>query len=87
MKNVLVIAFFIFCFGISALDFFYLTTLLECCLSVLAESGGCRIVLLLLYLIFISKNPKIFAYHNALHIAFSIILALDLLWNISQDFI
>ena len=29
-KNVLVIAFFIFCFGISALDFFYLSTLLEC---------------------------------------------------------
>ena len=29
-KNVLVIAFSIFCFGISALDFFYLSALLEC---------------------------------------------------------
>ena len=87
LKNVLVIAFSIFCFGISALDLFYLSTLLECCLSVLAESGGCRIILFLLYLIFISKNPKIFAYHHALHLAFCIVLALDLLWSISQDFI
>ena len=70
-------AFFIFCFGISALDLFYLSYLLECCLSVLAESRGCRIILLL------SKNPKIFAYHHALHFAFCIVLALDLLWSIS----
>ena len=62
--------FLIFCFEISALVFFYLGALLECCLSVLAESGGCRIILLLLYLIFISKNPKIFAYHHALHFPF-----------------
>ena len=46
-KNVLVIAFSIFCFGISALDFFYLSTLRECCLIVLAESGGGRIILFL----------------------------------------
>ena len=46
-KNVLVIAFSIFCFGISALDFFYLSTLLECRLYVLAEFGGCRTILLL----------------------------------------
>ena len=45
--NVLVIAFSIFYFGISAIDFFYLSTFLECCLSVLAESGGCRTILLL----------------------------------------
>ena len=57
------------------------------CLSVLAESGGCTTIILLLYLIFISKNPKIFAYHHALHIAFCIVLALDLLWSPSQDFI
>ena len=47
LKNVLVIAFSIFCFGISALDLFYLSTLCECCLSVFAESGGSRIILLL----------------------------------------
>ena len=46
-KNVLVIAFSIFCFGISALYFFYLSTLLECYLSVLVESGGCTTILLL----------------------------------------
>ena len=46
-KNVLVIVFSIFRFGISALDFFYLSTLCECCLSVLAESRGSRIILLL----------------------------------------
>ena len=61
--------FSIFCFEISGLDLFYLSTLCECCLSVLAESGGSRIILLLQYLIFVSKNPKIFAYlhHYALH--------------------
>ena len=78
---------FYFLFGISALDLFYLSALLGCCLSVLVESGGCRIILLLLYLIFISKNPKIFAYHHALHLEFCVVLALDLLWSISQDFI
>ena len=82
-KNVLVIAFSIFCFGISALDFFYLSALLECCLSVLAESRGCRIILLLFISHFISKNTKIFAYHHALHFSFCIILALDLLWSSS----
>ena len=86
-KNVLVIAFSIFCFGISALDYFYLSGLLECCLSVLAEFGGCRIIILLFISHFIAKNPKIFAYHHALHFAFCIVLALDLLWSISQDFI
>ena len=86
-KNVLVIAFSIFCFGISALDFFYLSTLLKCYLSVLVECGGCRSIILLYYLIFISKNPKIFAYHYALHFACCIVLALDLIWSISQNFI
>ena len=37
--NVLVITFSI-CFGISALGLFYHSNLLECCLSVLAESEG-----------------------------------------------
>ena len=69
LKNVLVIAFSIFCFGISALDLFYLIYLLECYLSVLAESEGCRIILFLFISHFISKNPKIFAYHHALHFA------------------
>ena len=46
-KNVLVIAFSIFCFGISALDLFYLSTLCECCLIVLVESRVGRIILLL----------------------------------------
>ena len=57
-KNVLVIAFPIFCFVISALDLFYLSTLHVCCLIVLAESGGGRIILLLCYLIFIQKIQK-----------------------------
>ena len=61
-KNVLVIAFSIFCFGISALDLFYF-----------------RIILFLFISHFISKNPKIFNYHYALHLAFCIVLALDLL--------
>ena len=82
-KNVLVIAFSIFCFEISALDLFYLSALLECCLSVLAEFGDCRIILLLFISHFISKNPKIFAYHYALDFSFCIVLALDLLWSIS----
>ena len=72
-------AFFDFLFGISALDLFYLSALLECCLSVLARSGGCRIILLLFVSHFISKNPKTFAYHHALHFAFCIVIALDLL--------
>ena len=38
-KNVLLIAFLIFCFGISALGLFYLGTLRGCCLIVLAKSG------------------------------------------------
>ena len=46
-KNVLVIAFSIFCFGIRALDLFYLSNLLECCLIVLAMSGSCRIIILI----------------------------------------
>ena len=77
--------FSIFCFGISALDLFYLSTLLECACRV--SGGGCRAIILLLYLIFISKNTKIFSYHHALHLAFFIVLALDLIWSISQDFI
>ena len=70
-------------FGISALDFFYLSALLEFCLSVLVEYAGCRIILLLFVSHFISKNPKTFAYHHALHFAFFIVLALDLLWSTS----
>ena len=72
-------------FEISALEFFYLSALLEYYLSVLAESRGCRIILLLFVSHFISKNPKTFAYHNALHFALCIVLALDLdlLWSTS----
>ena len=46
-ENVLVIAFSIFCFGISALGLFYLSALRGCSLIVLAESGGGRVILLL----------------------------------------
>ena len=76
-------AFSIFLFEISALEFFYLSALLECCLGVLVESRGYKIILFLFASHFISKNPKTFVYHHALHFAFGIILALDLLWSIS----
>ena len=56
--NVLVIAFSIFCFGISVLGLFYLGALLGCFLIVLAESGGGRVILLLHYLILIQKIQK-----------------------------
>ena len=49
----------------------------------LAESEGGRIILLLFASLMFSKNPKTFAYHNALHFALCIVLALDLdlLWS------
>ena len=56
--NVLVFAFFIFCFGISALGIFYLGALLGCCLIVLLEFGGRRVILFLHYLILIQKIQK-----------------------------
>ena len=64
-------------------------TLVFCLIAVcvLSESRGHRIILLLFVSHFISKNLKIFAYHHALHFSFCIVLALYLLWNISQDFI
>ena len=80
-KNVLVIAFSIFCFGISALGLFYLSALCGFFLIVLAESGGGRIILLLYYLIFIQKS-KIFAslhHYASLHFAFCMVLALGFL--------
>ena len=49
---------FRFFFEISAFEFFYLSSLLECCLGVLVESRGHRIILLLFASHFISKNPK-----------------------------
>ena len=72
-------------FEISALELFYLSALLECCLGVLAESRGRRIILFLFASLLFSKNPKIFAYHHALHFALCIVLALDLdlLWSTS----
>ena len=70
-------AFFDFLFEISALEFFYLIALLGCCLCVLAESRGRRIILFLFVSLLFSKNPKTFAYHHALHIALCIVLALD----------
>ena len=60
--NVLVIAFSIFCFGISALGLFYLGALLGCCLIVLQESGGGRVIPLLHYLILIQKIQKYFLF-------------------------
>ena len=81
-KNVLVIAFSIFCFGISALGLFYLGALLGCCLIVLAESGGGRVILFLYYLILIQKIKKIFSsshHYTLLHIAFCMVLALGFL--------
>ena len=50
-ENVLVISFSIFCFGISALGLFYLGSLFDGCLLVIAESKGCRVILLIFYLI------------------------------------
>ena len=48
LKNVLVVSFSIFCFGVSALGLFYLGDFLGCCLVVLVESEGCRFILFLL---------------------------------------
>ena len=72
-------------FEISALELFYLSAFLGCCLCVLADSGGGRIILLLFASLIFSKNPKTFAYHNALHFSLCIVLALDLdfLWSTS----
>ena len=70
-------AFSIFLFEISGLEFFYLISFLECYLGVLAESRGHRIILLLFASLLFSKNPKTFAYHHALHFALCIVLALD----------
>ena len=70
-------------FEISTLEFFYLSDLLECCLGVLADSRGHRIILLIFASLLFSKNPKTFAYHDALHFALCIVLALDLLWSTS----
>ena len=71
-KNVLVIVFFKFCFGMSALGLFYLIALHGCCLIVLAESGGGRVILFLYYLILIQKIQKklllcIIMHHCILH--------------------
>ena len=80
---------FDFLFEISALESFYLSTLLECCLCVLAEFGVGRIILLLFVSLYFQKIQKTITYHHALHFAFCIVLALDLdlLWSNSQDFI
>ena len=60
-------------FGISALGLFYLGAFLGCCLIVLAESGGCRVILLL-FISFNSKNTKTFSFciiMHCLHFAFA----------------
>ena len=67
LLNVLVIAFSIFCFGISALGLFYLGALLGCCLIVLAEFGGGRVIILLHYLILIQKIQKKIAFCIIMH--------------------
>ena len=51
LSFVLVILLSIFCFEISALGIFYLGALLGCCLWVVAESEGGRVMFLLFYLI------------------------------------
>ena len=70
-------------FEISALEFFYLSALLEYYLGVLAESRGRRIIIFLFVSLLFSKNPKTFAYHHALHFALCIVpsLDLDLIWS------
>ena len=70
-KNVLVIAFSIFCFGISALGIFYLSALRGCCLIVFEESGGGRVTILMYYLILVQKKQKylLFASLCILHFA------------------
>ena len=80
-RNVLVIAFSIFCFGISALGLFYLGALLGCFMIVLADSGGGRVIILLHCLILIQKIQKIcFLHHDAfLHFGFCMVLALGFL--------
>ena len=65
-ENVLVIAFSIFCFGISALGFFYLGALLGCCLTMLVDSGGCGVILLL-FISFNSKNTIFFSFCIIMH--------------------
>ena len=50
LSFVLVIHLSIFCFEISALGFFFLITLLGCCLWVVANSEGGREIFLLFYL-------------------------------------
>ena len=49
---------FDFLFEISALEFFYLSALLECCLCVLAESRGRRIILFLFASLVFQKIQK-----------------------------
>ena len=78
-ENVLVISFSIFCFGISALGFFYLSAFLGCYLIVLAESGSCRVILFLYYLILIQKIQKNCFFCIIMHcciVAFCMVLAL-----------
>ena len=72
-------------FEISALELFYFSVVLGCCLCVLVETEGGRIILFLFASLIFSKNPKTFTYHNALHFALCIVLALDLdfLWSTS----
>ena len=54
-ENVLVISFSTSCFEVSALGIFYLGDLLGCCLWVVADSEGSRVI----FLLFISFNSKI----------------------------
>ena len=50
-RDVLVIHFLLLCFDIRALGLFYFGALLDCCLRVVAESEGCRVIFFLSYLI------------------------------------
>ena len=55
LKMFLSFHFLFFVFEISALGIFFLSTLLGCCLWVVAESEGCRVI----FFLFISFNSKI----------------------------
>ena len=62
---------FDFLFEISALEYFYLSALLECCLCMLAESGVGRIILLLFISLYFQKIQKylLIIMHCILHFA------------------
>ena len=81
-------AFSIFCLRLVHQSYFTLVLCLDAVYVCLQSLRVIESFFCFLHLLF-SKNPKTFAYHNALHFALCIVLALDLdlLWSTSQDFI